>query len=407
MATLIFLSIPAHGHINPTLPVVAELVQRGHRVIYYDTEEFRTKIEPTGAEFRAYPEPMPSSADIVKMLADGNIVRVSIEMLRTTERLMPFTLEMLQRERPDAVVFDSLALWGMMAARRLQLPSVASISHFVFDPTGENAPGLRDFVHWFGQILPMLPEVIRIRCRLAREYPDVFPRRDIFPTRGSRSLIFTSADLQPKTNQIDSTFRFVGASINPVTREADFPFDQLTRKPLTYISLGTINNLDTHFYRETFSAFADHPGQFILSAGQHIDMAQLGTIPANFIVRPSVPQLAILQHSDLFISHGGMNSIHESLYYGVPLLIVPQQMEQLLNGRIVAAKGAGVLIGDKPPYGQVTAGQLRTAADEVLRSSSYRQNAQSRSESLRAAGGYRHAADEIEQIASQQVATTP
>ena len=45
MATICFFSIPAHGHVNPTLPLVRELTARGHRVLYYNTEEFREKIE--------------------------------------------------------------------------------------------------------------------------------------------------------------------------------------------------------------------------------------------------------------------------------------------------------------------------------------------------------------------------
>ena len=33
-----FFCIPAHGHVNPTLPVVRELTRRGHSVRYYEVE---------------------------------------------------------------------------------------------------------------------------------------------------------------------------------------------------------------------------------------------------------------------------------------------------------------------------------------------------------------------------------
>lgn len=55
MNRIVFVGTPAHGHVNPTLPVVQEMVQRGEQVIYYNSEEFRAKVEGTGAAFRAYP----------------------------------------------------------------------------------------------------------------------------------------------------------------------------------------------------------------------------------------------------------------------------------------------------------------------------------------------------------------
>src|SRR6266568_289896 len=54
MSTAIFFNTPAYGHINPTLPVVTELVKRGERVIYYAMEEFRAAIEHIGAIFCSY-----------------------------------------------------------------------------------------------------------------------------------------------------------------------------------------------------------------------------------------------------------------------------------------------------------------------------------------------------------------
>lgn len=48
MATIVFFGIPAHGHTNPTLEVVRELIARGHRVIYYSYDEFREKSSQPG-----------------------------------------------------------------------------------------------------------------------------------------------------------------------------------------------------------------------------------------------------------------------------------------------------------------------------------------------------------------------
>ena len=110
-------------------------------------------------------------------------------------------------------------------------------------------------------------------------------------------------------------------------------------------------------------------------------------------MRASVPQLDLLARVDLFVTHGGMNSVSEGLYYGVPLVVVPQQLEQALNGRQAARHGAGIVVGDTPPYGQVDAATLRTAVDRVLVDASYARNAATIGRSFREAGGYQRAAD--------------
>ncbi len=206
-------------------------------------------------------------------------------------------------------------------------------------------------------------------------------------------MVFTARELQPETAFVDARFAFVGPSIDPDSRtKADFPFEQLTCKPLIYISLGTIHTADRDFYQQCFEAFGRFPGQVIVSAGS-ADLSALGQIPANFIVRSSVPQLEILRRADLFITHGGMNSVQESLYFGVPMVVLPQQTEQLFNGRIVARAGAGLLL---EAGGQVRADHLRAAADRVLGDPAYRETAQRLGDALRAAGGYTRAADLIE-----------
>ncbi|MCA9911099.1 MAG: glycosyl transferase, partial [Anaerolineae bacterium] len=134
--------------------------------------------------------------------------------------------------------------------------------------------------------------------------------------------------------------------------------------------------------------------QFILSVGKRTDLAQLGAIPANFIVRNFVPQLEVLQRTDLFITHGGMNSVHESLWQGVPMIVIPQQAEQAFVAQQVVKHGAGIALGDKPPVGQVSAAELRAAVEEILGDlDAYRAATEPLRASFVAAGGYRRAAE--------------
>lgn len=406
MSKIIFLGSPAHGHLNPTLPLVHELVQRGEQVLYYNQEAFRPQIERAGAAFCPYPANEVTSERITELMQHGNLANVSSLILKGAEKLLPFTLQELEREQPDLVIFDSLVLWGKMAATQLGVPSMGSITHFILDVASMRLTA-REFFGMLRQFLPAVPRLLLRRFRLQRRYPKAYPSKTpLFPICGDLNIVFTLKDLQAPVPLIDDTFRFVGPSIDPETRAASGqPAIELpTEGTVVYISLGTIHNTNPDFYRACFDAFGSYPATFILSAGRQTDLNQLEPMPSNFIVRSSVQQLEVLQRADAFITHGGMNSIHEGLYYGVPLIVVPQQFEQLLNGRMAAARGAALVLEGQVSGEGIRAEDLRQALDQVLTQPEYQTAAASLQQSLRESGGYRQAADEIQGFISSRKA---
>jgi MGT family glycosyltransferase len=394
LAKIIYFNLPASGHINPSIPIVTELLRRGEQVIYYSAEESRSHIAPTGAEFRVYDVPIDMT-EPDRNVSQGKFMDNALWFSRLGEQLLPSLIEVLKREKPDAIVHDSLASWAKLAARAVNMPSIGAMSTFVL--TRGNMPSLapRAILDLGGAMIRVLPMYNQLAGRVRKHY-QVKPLGllDALMATGDLTLVFTSRDFQPNSASLDDTYRFVGPQIRDVT-PSDFPFDQLTGKPLIYISLGTINNNNANFYRQCFAAFADHVGQFVLSAGNRVDIASLGTPPANFKVFPFVPQVELLPKVDLFITHGGMNSVHEGLYHGVPLVVLPQQAEQALVAAQVVRMGAGVALATKPPFGKVTVEQLRGAVDQVLSNPTYKQAAVKVGESFKAAGGYQRAADEI------------
>lgn len=393
MSKILYLTPPAHGHVNPTLPVVRELVSRGGQLICYNTDEFRPQLEQTGAVFRAYPSSELTSGEINRLVQDGNLANVTGLILKTTEKILPEIIAEFEREKPDLVVFDSLILWGKMAATQLKLRAAGSITHFVMD---EKHMTRGDMFRMLRMTLPTVPGILGSRSRLIKRFGKAYPMTSpLFPMRDRMNIVFTLRVLQPDTPIIDDTFHFVGPSINLQTRTGDFPLDALGDKPLVYISFGTVHAPDNAFLSACFQAFADYPAQFVLSTGKTIDPAALPA-PPNFIVRQTVAQLEILQRASVFITHAGMNSIHEALYNGVPLILIPQQFEQLLNARCVAARGAGYMTRDLIVHKPITAASLRQALSVVMTEPRFRQSAVNLQQALRASGGYRQAADEIQ-----------
>ncbi|MCB8944959.1 MAG: glycosyl transferase [Ardenticatenaceae bacterium] len=391
MAKIVYVGLPAHGHTNPTLPVMQELVARGHDVIYYNAEWLRRKVEPTGVVYRALPEPLPTEREVAEALHE--LIHASLIISRMSGHLTRFLIEEFAREQPDLVIYDSAAMWGYIAARTHHIAHICFVTTFVMDGS-QGAIGWQTMLRFMWGALPHVPKLLRWRREMAREFGK--GNAGGITEYADLNIVFTSREFHPKNSFFDGRFRFVGPSFNKATRDGGFPFEQLQEGTKVYISLGTINHLNMGFYTAVFTAFANYPAQFILSVGKNTDIAQLGPIPTNFIVRNHVPQLDILQSVDAFITHGGMNSVHEGLYYGVPEIAVPSHLEQLLNGKRVAETQTGILLGAQYPYGRVTPQELRQALDAVLHQPHYGQNAARMGQTLQAAGGYLHAVAEIE-----------
>jgi hypothetical protein len=391
----IFFNISATGHINPTLPVIRELVARGEQVICVNTEDVRAAYAHTGADFISYPV-LEQMEKLLSQTSGFRIGRNALALTGISEILLPWVMELIVREQPDYLIVDSLCAWGRQAAEKMSVRYAVSISTFVINPKILPPMTLTQIVDAAGQFLPYVLPYQRVARRM-RKKMGVRPLglAGTLTGTGMFNIIYTSRLFQPQGNTFDDTYCFVGPSIAERPHRGDFPFDQLKR-PLIYISLGTINNQNLNFYRNCFAAFADYPAQFLLSAGKQTDLKALEPIPSNFIVRNFVPQLEVLQQCDLFITHGGMNSVHEGLWYGVPLVVIPQQLEQGLVALQVEKHDAGVFLGKQPPIGRATAAELRAAVEQVMGNlEQFRLAAQRIRSSFVEGGGYVRAAEAI------------
>jgi len=131
--------------------------------------------------------------------------------------------------------------------------------------------------------------------------------------------------------------------------------------------------------------------KIIMSIGKNIDVNTFKSIPSNFVVRNYVSQLEILKQADVFITHGGMNSTNEGLYYDVPLILAPQFADRPFVAKRVAELGAGIIIEKD----KVTPEILKQSVVKILSDNNFRINSEKIGKSLREAGGYKKAIDEI------------
>src|SRR5262245_51565908 len=124
MAKALFLSLPLHGHVNPSLPLVRELVERGDEVVYFANDRFAARIAETGARYQAYRDPYLSSGLSTLPDRTEEIVWLLTETIR---RVLEHELDAFRAERPHYIITDSVAPWGQWIAKLLGVPVVTSI----------------------------------------------------------------------------------------------------------------------------------------------------------------------------------------------------------------------------------------------------------------------------------------
>jgi MGT family glycosyltransferase len=405
VSSIFFVEMPAFGHVNPSLPLVRELVRRGERVVYYNDAEFQPMLESSGASFRAYPRGVLTSEYIAGATQTGDLVRVPRLILQATHTLVPFLLESLRRDRPDAIVLDSNALWGHIAARTLRVSSVSLLTTILLGSTEYGVLRPREWMHALRPMLGSLVPVLRARSQILRRFGPSVPR-PAFPALGGLNLGLFPHELQRPDSRIDGTFRWVGPLVDPDSAGSAAFEPPAGEGPLVYLSLGTLHRAPADFLRQCLDAFSAIPMRLIVSTGSGVDIQALGRIPANCRVSSFVPQLAVLQHAALFISHGGMNSVLESLACGVPLLVIPQQVEQLVIGLTLAERGAALVRREHLAGRPVEVAGLVHDVFELLERPRFRSVASEMQTRLRACGGVREAADEVQAYIARQTRVT-
>jgi MGT family glycosyltransferase len=215
------------------------------------------------------------------------------------------------------------------------------------------------------------------------------PRAAGMAASASLNIVFVPPEFQPAADTFDDRYRFVGPS--PSFREDERGWSQPADRVL-YVSLGTAFNDRPHFYRTCLEAFGDGAWSVALAVGERVRVQDLGLIPGNIDARPWFPQPAVLRSASAFVSHAGMGSTMEALYYGVPLVCVPQMIEQEANARRVAELGLGVRLDPAT----VTPAELRAAVDRVTADADVRAALDRMRAAIRVAGGATAAADAIE-----------
>jgi MGT family glycosyltransferase len=397
MARVLFINAGSEGHINPTIGVVQELISRGEEVVYFTIEAYRERIEKTGATVRTL-----DGQKFIKAFISGgrNYLLERINgLLHTADIVIPSVLEQIEGEHFDYMIHDSMFGCGRLLAQILKLPAINSCTSF--------AETKESFDNMLEQLSSNIPtEVIKeindeykkLTAKCAEKYDvEIYSPYEVFCNPAPLTIVYTTREFQPFGEAFDQTYKFIGPSISTPLIESNFDLTAIKGKRPIYISLGTVFNQALDFYKLCIKAFGDTSHTVVMSIGEKTSIYDLGDIPKNFIVENYVPQTEVLKDSKLFITHGGMNSTHEGLYYGVPLIVIPQGADQPIIARQVAKIGAGITLQMQG----LNANQLYESAEHVLNNPSFHKAALYVRESFQKSGGYHQAVDKIFEFKSK------
>ncbi len=379
--------IPAHGHTNPTLGVVKELTSAGHQVYYFSFEMFRDKIEQAGAVF------IGCDGYDFDMEDKENADRVGKDKAFATELLVSSTLALddmttktVGEIKPDIIVSDSVAFWGKLVAMKHRLPYVSSTTTFAFNR--HSAKYMKETPRDIAKMLFSMPRINKQIRRLQEKGYPVKGILDIVQNDNeTNTIVYTSKYFQPCSDTFSGRYHFIGPSIRPITKA----FEKTAEKTV-YISMGTVNQ-NREFYRNCIHVLGQTDWQVIISMGTNTE--HFDHLPENIKIYESVDQMAVLSIADAFITHCGMNSASEGLYFQVPLVLFPQTPEQGAVAKRAEELGAGVRLRS------ISREDIMQALQQVMFEPGYRKSAARISESFHSCGGATEAREFLEDIVNR------
>ena len=356
---ILFINLPYYGHVVPTIGLVQELIKQGCEVTYLMPFDWQEKIAESGATFYGYDNHRQLSEQIKNAYS-------------AAERIIG---------KFDLVIYEQFFFLGKHLAEKYDKPVVR-----IFTAPVTNDKLMKEFISAKGPL-----SIFRhkwIARAFTKDIAKNIPMKtdnwldEIIYNSPQLNLVYTLREYQPYEEEFSTEqYKFLGPSIYD-RKEEDFDYVK-GEKPLAYISLGTIIKGATSFFQNCIEAFRGEDVDLIISVGQQFNIKKLKNIPPNVYIYKSVPQLKVLKLADVFVTHGGMNSVSEALYYGVPMLVIPFVSDQPVNARYVEKLGVGMRL----IYSEVDKTSVRAHVLSVLSSAEIKNNTEKVQELIKNALG--------------------
>lgn len=460
---VVFMNLAATGHMNPTLPLVAELKARGCEVTYFVDETMRSVVEAAGAAWMPFRNPEDdgtgfpntlAASGVAKYVPDGTAKEQYMDvpscMLYNAELLLPALLEDLRKLQPrlSLIVYDPFVACGPVAGHVLGVPTASTLTMpgpgvlvkpdevvamweakpWVEGPRQELVEKYGFDVLKHGLQMEFYSPTLNLVTTIDELYVPPNPghqanRYGAFPFK----CIGVLADTKIKRIQNANVKQDAAEQLDLAELDAAIA----AGRRLLYVSLGTVasseafwarpfgqfgkdngledctgKQLTQHVFKACFEAFGDAGESaplVVLSIGPQADVLEgLPPAPANFRLKKAVPQLEVLRRCSAFVTHCGANSMHEALSMGVPMAAVPIFGDQPINADALRERGAAISF--RRPLETVTPVALAEAAGRLMlpdaEKNSHRAAAQRLAGKLQASKSVSTAVDALLEVSS-------
>ncbi len=343
------INVPYAGHTNPTLPLAEMLVRRGHEVSYINSEEYRERIEKTGAQFVPYvhypaaPTPQQKKTKCFRAAFD--------------------TAVGLDRKF-DLLIYEMFFYPGKRIAELLSIPCVRQFSQQAW-----NQATMADATRFFRLSCFLIDA--QIMGKLERRHMRLTNKtlaKAVLYDKPELNIVYVPRIFQGKSETFGCEYVFAVPIIESGAVSRKISYDQM-KPPLIYVSLGSIIS-SRGFCKACIRAFGGKDMSVILNTGR-IQPETLGKLADNIYAYSFVPQMEVLNHTSVFLTHCGMNSVNEAISRGVPMVCMPFINDQIANAKRIVALGIGKRVRsfpsrDKELYNAVKA----VCGDAAMRSRS-------------------------------------
>jgi UDP:flavonoid glycosyltransferase YjiC (YdhE family) len=419
MSNFLISTMPASGHVNPAVPLAAELVARGHQVWWHTGAAYADTVAATGARFVPFTNtPDFEQLPVVPDPGDAGMAVGVTAMRKLLIERMPGQYQdyrAITREFAADVLIADLCSLGAGALHDAGGPVFATlgINPLVTpDPEiprwGRGAPPatstaarLRNRLdHFLGRILFMpKPTALLNEARAGlglAPLPSGTNLGDVMRSPFLHLMPTTEAFEYPRKG-LESQVHFVGPLIPPAPERFAPPpwWAELRERPVVHVTQGTFTTQAASLTRPTIEALA---GEDLLVVVTGPGLDELGALPGNVRTARFVPHPLLLPLVDVMVTNAGYNGTLTALAHGVPLVCAGQEMDRADVSARVAWAGAGIDLATDTP----SASQVGTAVRAVLRDRAYRGQARRIQADFATHQPAREAAELLERLAGSR-----
>ncbi len=424
--TVLFMPESAYGPTNQCIGLGDVLLQRGHRVVFAAESSWRGRLTPYGFEELLVDLADPAGeeqdagafwTDFIRDTAPA-FRRPTVEQLETFIRptwqaliegsmyCEPRLKEILTSVRPDVVVEDNVIAFPALVTADAPYVRIVSCNPLEIGgseippafsglPTGDRsqwAAFAAAYEHAQRQTWSAFNDWV-----VAQGAPPLNDLEFIHVSEQANIYVYPEEADYTALRPLDQRWHRIDSSVRETDEVFELPEAMRDRPPgsaLVYLSLGSLGSADVELLQRLVDVLENTQHRFVVSLGPQADEIRL---PATMVGEPTLPQTTVIPQVDLVITHGGNNTMTESLHFGKPMIVLPLFWDQYDNAQRMHELGFGIRLATYDFADQ----ELIGAVDALLADRAQRSRMAALGERIRNRDGLRRGADIIEEVARE------